>query len=223
MKSSDPFFQEPETQCSNLQYWAREIKELADYRCVVCGDSGNGENGSLESHHIIPQSVDDSLALRLDNGICLCKKCHSMIHIDSVFTDYLRDFALRYRERRKVFEIHFSKKDYEAIKAAADSVGKTVNGYIKDAVGEAVLRDTGKVIFQKRDRTKKEPVKGSDKADDPLAQEMAELLCEAEDIENHVEKKESMLREGEELLYVIPDEVMKQLEADNASSRSKEN
>lgn len=127
------------------------------------------------------------------------------------------------RENLKRVPLDLQIADYEAIKAAADSVGKSVNGYIKDAVGEAVLRDTGKVVFQKRERTKKEPVEGSDKADDPLAQEMAELLCEAEDIENHVEKKGSMLRKGEEILYVIPDEVLKQLEADNASSQSEEN
>ena len=41
-------------------------------------------------------------------------------------------------------------EDYAEVKATAESFGKSVNGYIKDAVGEAVLRDTGKTIFQKK-------------------------------------------------------------------------
>lgn len=42
--------------------------------CAYCGI-----NKTIEIHHIIPVSVDDTLADRDDNFIALCKKCHRQV------------------------------------------------------------------------------------------------------------------------------------------------
>lgn len=44
-------------------------------RCVICGDTKR-----LEVHHIIPVSVDSSLAMETGNMVCLCHACHEKAH-----------------------------------------------------------------------------------------------------------------------------------------------
>lgn len=52
--------------------WAIRIKELHGHVCAKCESSGGGY--PLESHHICGRGR--SVRWDLDNGICLCRKCH---------------------------------------------------------------------------------------------------------------------------------------------------
>jgi len=55
--------------------WARTIKENYNNECAICFSSKN-----LEAHHILPRRTWSELSLNLNNGICLCSKCHKEFH-----------------------------------------------------------------------------------------------------------------------------------------------
>jgi len=61
--------------CSNStldRLWSLRIKELAEHRCEVCGTTEN-----LEAHHVQPRKMY-SVRWDLDNGVCLCHRCHKL-------------------------------------------------------------------------------------------------------------------------------------------------
>lgn len=58
-----------------LMSWSSSIKKLDNNICKNCSSKNN-----LHAHHIQPKSLFPKLALELDNGITLCKNCHSEIH-----------------------------------------------------------------------------------------------------------------------------------------------
>lgn len=60
---------------SEKKKWATRIRQLYDHMCAVCSSSKQ-----LHSHHIVPQSFDPSLTLDMNNGICLCRRCHNDVH-----------------------------------------------------------------------------------------------------------------------------------------------
>lgn len=53
----------------------KEIKELYDGKCAICGSSKN-----LQVHHIVPIQIIPTLKLDNDNLIAVCEKCHREIH-----------------------------------------------------------------------------------------------------------------------------------------------
>ena len=53
--------------------WAKDIKKRDEYQCQICGEVG----GALNSHHIKPFSKYPELRFDINNGITLCKECHS--------------------------------------------------------------------------------------------------------------------------------------------------
>ena len=58
-------------------------------------------------------------------------------------TDAQRRAVYKYKaENIKRVPLEMQKSDYDALKAAADAVGKPVNRYIKDAIAEAMARGT---------------------------------------------------------------------------------
>lgn len=63
-------------QDSKLIKWSKEVRKRADYICEICGEP------AIDSHHIVPVCVDNSLKYDLDNGIALCLRCHSEQHPD---------------------------------------------------------------------------------------------------------------------------------------------
>lgn len=56
--------------------WPKLVKEKYNYTCVICGT----KKGPFESHHL--NSWDEFPEQRhdVDNGVCLCKRCHSIFH-----------------------------------------------------------------------------------------------------------------------------------------------
>jgi hypothetical protein len=55
--------------------WAYKVKERDGFKCVVCGCGKN-----LVSHHILPYSEYKLVRTSLNNGITMCKRCHTEFH-----------------------------------------------------------------------------------------------------------------------------------------------
>lgn len=60
---------------NSIEYkeWRDQVFEKDDYICQCCGKRG----GKLNAHHIESFSSNEELRLDIDNGITLCKECHS--------------------------------------------------------------------------------------------------------------------------------------------------
>lgn len=56
--------------------WRKNVKEKANYTCDCCGKRG----GNLHSHHLYSYSKHKELRTDINNGVCLCEKCHRQFH-----------------------------------------------------------------------------------------------------------------------------------------------
>ena len=59
--------------------WKEACKERDDYQCQYCGSEK-----TLQVHHIVSRT-NASTFYDLDNGITLCKACHTKLTFNSVF------------------------------------------------------------------------------------------------------------------------------------------
>jgi hypothetical protein len=75
---------------SNNPEWVKIVLENANYECEICGSIEK-----LNAHHIIPVSINPLLAEDIDNGVCLCKKCHyEIVHkLPGCSLGYLRKIS----------------------------------------------------------------------------------------------------------------------------------
>ena len=79
-----PFWKKEKTKEERLkdrkynQYheWRKNVYERDNYECRKCGVN----NKTLNSHHIINYSDNKEKRLDINNGITLCKNCHSEFH-----------------------------------------------------------------------------------------------------------------------------------------------
>lgn len=55
--------------------WQRAIYKIFDKTCANCGSVDR-----VVAHHIIGVHDDVTLRFEIDNGVCLCNKCHKLIH-----------------------------------------------------------------------------------------------------------------------------------------------
>jgi hypothetical protein len=69
-KSRFPLYSGPK-----YRLWRKSVFERDNYTCQKCKKRGCG----LEAHHIIPWSVDKKGWFDINNGLTLCKVCHSKI------------------------------------------------------------------------------------------------------------------------------------------------
>ena len=61
--------------------WHDEVLKRDNYTCQCCGNkSGNGHRVELNAHHIFNFADNVDKRHDIDNGICLCKKCHRDYH-----------------------------------------------------------------------------------------------------------------------------------------------
>lgn len=60
---------------SEYRAWVLNVKKAAGYRCKFCNSDKN-----LHAHHILPFKNFKNFATDISNGICLCAKCHGIIH-----------------------------------------------------------------------------------------------------------------------------------------------
>lgn len=54
--------------------WTKNVKERDNYICQCCGS--NKKRG-MAAHHILGWAIHEDKRYDLDNGICLCEKCHN--------------------------------------------------------------------------------------------------------------------------------------------------
>ena len=64
--------------------WHKAVFERDDYTCQCCGQHG----GKIEAHHIENFSNHEESRFDVNNGITLCKKCHSSNEIGSFHNVY---------------------------------------------------------------------------------------------------------------------------------------
>ena len=67
--------------------WRKTIYKRDGYRCKICNSE---RNGGLRAHHIKPRHKYPELILDLDNGVCVCDKCHKEIHYEGKHQNYLQ-------------------------------------------------------------------------------------------------------------------------------------
>lgn len=66
--------------CGEYSEWRKRVFERDGYICQNCGKRG----GTLNAHHILPYSRYPELRYDLDNGITLCKACHTGVHYGEI-------------------------------------------------------------------------------------------------------------------------------------------
>lgn len=82
--------------------WRQIILKNDNYTCQCCGTHGTKDN-KLHVHHIFNFAKYEDLRLDVNNGICLCKKCHYKFHSLYSFKDtnktQLDEFLLNYGKK----------------------------------------------------------------------------------------------------------------------------
>lgn len=58
---------------SKLSKWGKEVRKIG--KCDICSSKDN-----LTAHHKWPKAIHPSLAYQVENGVCLCDKCHKAFH-----------------------------------------------------------------------------------------------------------------------------------------------
>lgn len=154
-----------------LAEWARTVKEIDDQCCVICGRKNSDDRQlRLESHHVEKRSKHPERETDVSNGVCLCRVCHRRIHGTS-FQDYcypdefmkadftgtkpmrdgyvkgvydeneLRRKLQEYVRNRIVIDFDISDDLREKLIQYCKETGETVNGFIKRAIDETIIRD----------------------------------------------------------------------------------
>lgn len=54
-----------------LAKWSVSVRKKANFKCSVCGSDKN-----TEAHHIELKYMHPKKAFKINNGVCLCRKCH---------------------------------------------------------------------------------------------------------------------------------------------------
>lgn len=68
---------------SKVVVWKKKVK--ARGKCEVCGAREN-----LVAHHIVPWSHSIKGRTDVNNGQCLCRDCHKMMHNDFLWMEYMQ-------------------------------------------------------------------------------------------------------------------------------------
>jgi len=113
-----------------LDLWGKIIKERDGHRCQQCGQT----QGLLDPHHIILKSRGNAPKFDIQNGVVMCRSCHSKFHRFGFEVEYVRwlDWWLakqdmtfeQLRETYKGVTTQFTVDFYEAKKKIFKSVLK---------------------------------------------------------------------------------------------------
>ncbi len=66
---------------SEYRVWRKLVVDKDGWKCVLCG-----KKTSLVAHHIQCYWEYPELRFDLDNGITLCRSCHTNVHLNKVIT-----------------------------------------------------------------------------------------------------------------------------------------
>lgn len=61
--------------------WQKEIYKKHNYKCQICGDT-HTKDKLLHAHHIKQAKDFPELRYDINNGMCLCNKCHLKTHLE---------------------------------------------------------------------------------------------------------------------------------------------
>ena len=76
---------------TELKEWRKAVFKRDNYTCQYCNNKTY-----LHSHHIIEWAVDESKRFDVDNGITLCKKCHTRKHSHMMRSNMKNTWRLNY-------------------------------------------------------------------------------------------------------------------------------
>ena len=108
--------------------WKRQVKERAGWKCECCGKSKE-QGYRLHTHHLIHRNRH-FFRHNLNNGICLCARCHSF---DSTFSAHCTPWTFDnwLRVYRPIQWLWFEKnrnKTFPGLKINYDEVLETLKG-----------------------------------------------------------------------------------------------
>jgi hypothetical protein len=82
-----------------IKQWRKAVFERDNFTCQICEQHG----GDLVAHHINNFADFPELRFAIDNGITLCKKCHTMFHT-------IYGFKNNTKEQLEEFRVKFKKQ-----------------------------------------------------------------------------------------------------------------
>jgi len=65
---------------SNHKLFSRMILKKDNYTCFLCGQYGPKSDNKLIAHHLLLWAEYPEYRFNINNGICLCEKCHKNTH-----------------------------------------------------------------------------------------------------------------------------------------------
>jgi hypothetical protein len=79
--------------------WSTKVKEKAKFHCDCCGFRGT--KSELEAHHLYPKHKHVSMMYVVDNGVCLCRRCHFDLHQEQKTEDMTHLSYLEFKRKRQ--------------------------------------------------------------------------------------------------------------------------
>lgn len=70
-------------QDSKVITWRKKVKKIG--KCEMCGSKER-----LIAHHIVPWEYSITGRTDINNGMCLCRDCHRLVHSVEEYVDYMR-------------------------------------------------------------------------------------------------------------------------------------
>lgn len=80
--------------------WSKQVKEKNNYTCQRCGQIG----GKLCSHHLDGYNWCKEKRLDINNGVCLCEKCHNEFHKIYGKGDNTKEQYMEFIDRFEIIE-----------------------------------------------------------------------------------------------------------------------
>jgi predicted restriction endonuclease len=68
--------------------WKKKVKKIG--KCDICGATKE-----LVAHHVVPWKYSIKGRTDVNNGQCLCTKCHKIMHDDFLWLKYMREKTVR--------------------------------------------------------------------------------------------------------------------------------
>ena len=96
------------TEAYHLSKWSRFIRLRDGYICFLCEEDKDKQSFTtakrvMHAHHIDPKSIVPEFRFRMENGVCLCNRCHhEIIHTTEDSWKKFRQIFLEYSTRPEV-------------------------------------------------------------------------------------------------------------------------
>lgn len=88
---------ERERHINGYEEWKKQVKEQADYTCDCCGKCG----GNMNSHHLNGYDWHKEGRTDINNGVCLCEKCHREFHHIYKYGNNTKEQYIEFKERKQ--------------------------------------------------------------------------------------------------------------------------